>query len=560
MSKAAVAIQAFKDAKIPVFERGEEDYERSVATPNLLYRFSRPSFVLQPTNARQVQAIVGYARQQGLKLTIKCGGHSYAGHSTAKDINGVSVDLCRMRSTKLDLAAKTITFGAGCQWGHVYKTLVNGPHDGYIVNGGRCPYVGVGGFILGGGLGPFSRSIGIGSDTLKEISIVNADGQLVTVKDTDDPRSDEGRLFWALRGAGGGNFGVVVEMKLAVKELRGADGMVVAGRYNWFAAKDQPDLFDQDDFMDTMNTFYTTDWPESMTIDSTWLCDLRQPTGNGIRFTPSFDGSKFEYDGFIDKYIKRPDLARQLKRRALPEKSTRYLHETLVAQWSEETIKAFPTNRSYSIFSSFVFKNDRKTIEPVTKIIRAQIKEFRTRFPGEKVEMLATFIHCGGQMSKPAPTHSAYFWRAGTYHMYLTFEWEDKWMEADMRAFLFETKQQLRQHSLQGEAAFINFPDGALEGTRHERAYWGDNIEELRRVKDIWDRDRFFESEQGIGMRGGMAYMAAANANQAPAPVRNDEELTDALASKQWETWNAWDVYDTKNIVADFQSFDDYGL
>ena len=77
-----------------------------------------------------------------------------------------------------------------------------------------------------------------------------------------------------------------------------------------------------------------------------------------------------------------------------------------MAQWSEETVKAFPTNRSYSIFSSFVFTNDRETIEPVTSIIRAQMKDFRLRFPGEKVEMLATFIHCGGQMSKPAPTSS----------------------------------------------------------------------------------------------------------------------------------------------------------
>src|SRR5438128_1772678 len=84
-------------------------------------------------------------------------------------------------------------------------------HDGYIVNGGRCPTVGVSGFVLGGGIGQFTRSFGMGCDTLKEITIVTADLSVVTVKDTDDPVSPEGKLFWALCGAGGGNFGVVVE-------------------------------------------------------------------------------------------------------------------------------------------------------------------------------------------------------------------------------------------------------------------------------------------------------------------------------------------------------------
>jgi FAD/FMN-containing dehydrogenase len=154
------AIQAFKSGGIPVFDRGEEEYERSVATPNLLFRFSRPDFVLQPKTPAHVQTIIRQARAQNLLLTIKCGGHSYAGHSTAS--KGVSLDLRQMNQTKLDMTSKTITFGGGCQWGQVYKTLINGRHDGFVINGGRCPSVGVGGFILGGGLGPFSRSIGMG--------------------------------------------------------------------------------------------------------------------------------------------------------------------------------------------------------------------------------------------------------------------------------------------------------------------------------------------------------------------------------------------------------------
>ncbi|KAF7301324.1 FAD-binding domain-containing protein [Mycena indigotica] len=537
-----------------VWEKGEEEYERSVATPNLLYRFARPDCVLQPKTIEQVQSIVRIARDKKIKLTIKCGGHSYAGHSTAA--SGVSLDLRWLSKTKLDMSTKTITFGGGCQWGQVYKTLINGPHNGFVINGGRCPFVGVGGFLLGGGLGPFSRSIGMGSDTVKEIKIVTADSKLVTVKDTDRRDSKEGRLFWALRGAGGGNFGVVVEMKLAVAQLQSRDGSVVAGRYQWFAKKEEPDLFDQPGFMDLMNKFYTTDWPENITIDSTWICDLRQSSGNGVRFLTYFDGPKkgaTGFDAIIDKYIAHPELAKQLKRRSLSEKSTRFLHETLVAQWSEETIKAFPTNKSYSIFSSFVFKNDRATIEKVTAIVRKKALEFRASFPGERVEFLATFIHSGGKMGAPRPDSSAFFWREAVYHMYLTVEWDDKWMELDMRGFLGKAKEDIRPYSLQGQAAFVNFPDGAFPSEYHERAYWGKNREELRQVKQIWDKDNFFNSPQGI--KGGAK--GPEKEEEGPVDQGNDEDLTDGLATDQWERWT---VNETKDLSGDLQNLADLGL
>ena len=85
------------------------------------------------------------------------------------------------------------------------------------------------GFTLGGGLGPFTRSFGMGSDTLMEATLVTADGEVVTVPENDPPQSPKGRLVWALRGAGQGNLGVV-----KAQELSDRDGIVVAGRYQWF--------------------------------------------------------------------------------------------------------------------------------------------------------------------------------------------------------------------------------------------------------------------------------------------------------------------------------------
>ncbi|PON26705.1 hypothetical protein TGAM01_v204206 [Trichoderma gamsii] len=218
-SKAA---QLFKSMDVPVLQPGQAEYDRAIATSNRLFRFSRPDCVVQPETAKHVQAIVREAASKNIDLTIKCNGHSYAGHSTA--MKGVSLDLRRMRSVNLDMNSNVVTMDAGCQWGRVYETLISGRHNGYIINGGRCPTVGVSGFILGGGLGPFTRSFGMGCDTLAEATVVTADGELVTVKETDDRNSKKGKLFWALQGAGGGNFGVVVQMKLKVQNYKTLKG------------------------------------------------------------------------------------------------------------------------------------------------------------------------------------------------------------------------------------------------------------------------------------------------------------------------------------------------
>lgn len=224
--------QIFKSLEIPVLEPGQVEYDRAIATSNRLFRFSRPDCVVQPETAKHVQAIVREATSKNIDLTIKCNGYSYAGHSTA--MKGVSLDLRRMRNVNLDMNSNIVTMDAGCQWGRVYETLINGRHNGYIINGGRCPTVGVSGFILGGGLGPFTRRFGMGCDTLAEATVVTADGGLVTIKETDDRNSKEAKLFWDLQGAGGGNFGVVVQMKLKIQKLQNLEGTVVAGRYQWF--------------------------------------------------------------------------------------------------------------------------------------------------------------------------------------------------------------------------------------------------------------------------------------------------------------------------------------
>jgi hypothetical protein len=127
-------INSFKSQQIPVYKIKEE-YEQSVATSNLLYRFSRPHCVVCPKNRVHVQKIVRQEKSQNIPVTIKNGGHSYAGGSTAD--KGILLDLVKMNKVRLDIKSKTTTLEGCAKWGNAYRALINGRHDGYVINGGR---------------------------------------------------------------------------------------------------------------------------------------------------------------------------------------------------------------------------------------------------------------------------------------------------------------------------------------------------------------------------------------------------------------------------------------
>ncbi|OAL39939.1 hypothetical protein AYO20_00852 [Fonsecaea nubica] len=551
------AIKIFKAKKIPVYEPGEEDYERYIATSNLIYRFSTPPCVVQPKCACDVRDVIRIAKPRKIPVTIKNGGHSYAGGSTTNI--GILMELGLMNDVILDMTpgAETATVKGGALWFNVYKKLtskrVDGKHlDGWVVNGGRCPTVGVSGFMLGGGLSPFTRSFGMGCDTVKEFTIVTATGDEVTVSEHTGNK-DKDNLFWALRGAGGGNFGVVVEMKLAMKRLKSE--LVVAGRYTWYPETDDVTMAG---FMTTMNSFYTRNWPNEMTIDSSWLCDLKETKRElGVRFLVYYNGGRAAFNQAIDDWTlsdapsEHGKLKAQLKTRSLQEPSSRFLHETLAAQWVEETKKALPTTRVYQIYTSFVFQNHNKKIREITRVIRGEMASFRKQFANETGLMQVTFIHSGGEANSKKREDTAYRWRGSVYHTYIMLQWDEKWLEEPMRRFLGEMKPKLSDFGMVKWATFINFPDDTLKPEVHEQAYYGRNRQKLRSVKQRWDPDNFFQWSQGIQLNGEAKEKSLAK-SLAKAPstdqethsdlshdqvLTKEEALTDLIALHQWRSY-----------------------
>ncbi len=144
-----------------------------------------------------VQA-VAFIRGRGFESATRSGGHDFGGRSSTP---GVLIDVSSMSSVSLSNGIATI--GAGARLGEVYKRLLS---HGVTIPGGTCPSVGIAGLTLGGGLGILGRKYGLTSDNLTGARIVLADGRAA---DLDEHHKPE--LFWALRGAGTGHFGVVTE-------------------------------------------------------------------------------------------------------------------------------------------------------------------------------------------------------------------------------------------------------------------------------------------------------------------------------------------------------------
>ena len=174
------------------------------ASDRLLYnpRFDgiRPRAIAYCTSVEDVERTIHWARKHSVRLTPRCGGHSYGGYSASK---GVVLDVTRMNG--VTVRAGTASVGAGALLIDVYARLAA---RGVTIPAGTCPSVGIAGLALGGGHGYSVRRLGLTCDALKSLTIVTADGRVLTC----DERH-HADLFWACRGGGGGNFGVVTRFR-----------------------------------------------------------------------------------------------------------------------------------------------------------------------------------------------------------------------------------------------------------------------------------------------------------------------------------------------------------
>jgi FAD/FMN-containing dehydrogenase len=168
----------------------------------------RPAVIARCTGVADVIDALALAREHGLDVSVKGGGHAVAGHAIVED--GLTIDLRPMNRVRVDPERRTAWCGGGTKWGELDRET---QAFGLAVTGGRLADTGVGGLTLGGGSGWIDRKCGLTVDSLISADVVTADGRHLVA--SADSNAD---LFWALKG-GGGNFGVVTGFEFELHEV-----------------------------------------------------------------------------------------------------------------------------------------------------------------------------------------------------------------------------------------------------------------------------------------------------------------------------------------------------
>ena len=206
----------------PVLRPGDAGWDEAILLWNAMVA-KTPALVVQPTSADDVAAVVTFAREQGLMLSIKGGGHNIAGTAIAE--GGLLLDMSRLRYVNVEPDARLAHVGPGCLLRDVDAAT---QRHGLATTLGFVSDTGVAGLTLGGGFGYLARRFGWAVDNLEEVEIVTADGAIRTAN-----RREHAELFWAVRG-GGGNFGIVTRFTFRLHEV----GPTVTGGLLVWSARD----------------------------------------------------------------------------------------------------------------------------------------------------------------------------------------------------------------------------------------------------------------------------------------------------------------------------------
>ena len=173
----------------------------------------RPAVIVKVADANDVAAVVSYARDTGLELAVRSGGHSASGHGVTE--GGIVLDLSDMKALEIDVEGRTAWAETGLTAAEVTTALAA---HGLALGFGDTGSVGIGGITLGGGVGFLGRKFGLTIDSLLAADVVTADGELLRADAETHPD-----LFWAIRG-GGGNFGVATRFQYRLQVLPGIVG------------------------------------------------------------------------------------------------------------------------------------------------------------------------------------------------------------------------------------------------------------------------------------------------------------------------------------------------
>lgn len=424
---------------------GNPAYPDARLTFNL--RTSRyPRAIVICATAADVRNAILWARERRMPLRARSGGHSYEGYSVPS--SGLVIDLKGLNAVTVDAAAGTAVVGAGVRLLDLYRRLFAA---GVSLPAGTCPGVGISGLTLGGGVGFRGREFGLTCDNLLAATLIDAKRRTLRASASENPD-----LFWALRGGGGGNFGIVTSFTFRVQPARDH----VLCEIDW-------------------------PWEEAGQVIAAWQAfaphaDNRLTIGLGIGHpsrgvvssTALFSGAESEFSGLIAPLLAvgHPNPPRI---------------STLTSLQADERLAG-------RLVAHATFKNASAMITSplpaeAIAILIAQMRQAPAPFN------VTGCFPLGGAVAAVAPDATAFPHRAALFDLQYQAYWSRSSEASANLAWIARLRAAMAPYA---SGAYVNYidagqPDWAV-------AFYGGNLARLQAVKAAYDPDNVFNGPQSI--------------------------------------------------------------
>lgn len=438
-----------------VLDPEEEGYTEARTVFNAMID-KYPSIIVQASGATDVMAAVDFARNHDLLLSVKGGGHNFAG--TAVCDGGLTIDLSTMDWVQVNPDTQKAIVGPGCEWADVDHETQG---HGLATPGGLVSHTGVAGLTLGGGQGYLARQYGLTCDNLVRAEVVTPDGELVYASDEENPE-----LFWALRG-GGGNFGVVTAFEFDLHEVgpQVLGGVIV---YPYEQAREVLEFYRE----------FTSDAPNEL---AAYALFARVPPEEG--FPEAYHGEPALniavcYDGPIEEAKEAMAPLREFGD-AIVDAIQPMPYTALQAAFDDGS----PPGMRWYTKSHYLEGLPDGAIETIL--------EYTEPYPGPMTQVALEPL--GGAIGDIDADATAFAHRDAKYSFGVWPCWDDPSMDEDLIEWAREFHEAMSPYA---SGVYSNYLDS--DELDRVQAAFGQNYERLREIKAEWDPENLFRVNTNI--------------------------------------------------------------
>lgn len=438
----------------PGYHNGRLDY-------NARFRDIYPAYIVYCQAPEDVGRAIRWARCHHIPFRIRSGGHSYEAYSLVN--HGIVIDVSALNAVSWNADTGIATIGAGAKLLDVYEALWNAGH--VTIPGGSCPTVGIAGLTLGGGFGLVSRKFGLTLDALESLDLYDAKGTAVPVSNQHRPD-----LFWALRGAGANNFGVVTAFRFRTVQVN--DPVTIFSlRWNWNRLSEVTRGFQM--------------WSDPDRLDRRLTAVLTLPSERQQRVSIIGEllGPESDLNAIIAPLLAIPGIV------AHTTKTMTYIdavkHFAGVADapnlWLAHGVPDHDTFKNTSAYAYRLFSDAALAV----------LEDALSHTPSPAcLVQLGTF---GGAIRDVSPRGTAFYHRQARSEMQYQAYWTDPKVAAEHIRWVDKFRRAMKPYTV---GAYVNYCDAAIQEWPQE--YWGDNLERLITVKRRYDPQGLFRYPQGL--------------------------------------------------------------